>query len=262
MFNRIKQRFFKVPRKKQFYTHPKNNKAIKNTHDYFSRAQSWSDDFYATAVASRNRWRAMSLFGLAPLLGLSLISIVLLIPNQHLEPLLINHYPDNVVTVMPATQPVIPMSMAEVQSDIVRYVINRESYSAFSYQTQYELIMLLSSDSVADDYANQQASSNPNAPINVLKSKGVQTAQVTSVLFLDSVDKNEPAKHITHHQNLAQVNFTVTTTFSNGVAQTTPYTALVSWVYNGTPADPTEAWQNWNGFRVTQFQVEQRQVSN
>lgn len=236
--------------------------ATKNSEDYFSLAQHWSDDFYATAVASRNRWRAASLYGLAPLLALSLISTALLIPNQHLEPLLINHYADGVVTVVPATQPVAPINRSQIESDMVRYLINRESYSAFSYQNQYELILLLSSEKVANAYANEQANSNPTAPINILKNNGTQTAQVNSILFLDSLDKNNPTKSITHHQNLAQVNFTVTTTLPNGVTHTTPYTALLSWKYDGTPEDPTEAWQNWNGFTVTEFQVEQRQLSS
>lgn len=232
-----------------------------NSTDYFTLAKQWSDDFYATAVASRNRWRAFCLIGLLPLFAISLLSTAMLIPMQHLEPLLINHYSDGFVSVRPLKQPVLLTNPAEVQSDIVRYIIARESYSAFSYKSQYDLVVLLSSNKVADDYAAQQSATRANAPINRLKNKGKRTAHVISVLFLDSEDKNNPARMINFHKNLAQVNFTVTTKLPSGAVDTLPYTALISWKYQGTPSDSNDAWQNWNGFTVTGFQLQQRVLS-
>ena len=236
-----------------------NKKPQKKTepHHYFQSAQSWCDDYYTTAVASRNRWRAFSLVGLMPLLGLSLIAIALLVPAQRLEPILINHYSDGVISVLPAKALAPPVNSAETESDIVRYIENRESYSAFAYPTQYRLVLLLSGAKVAKTYAKEQTSANTSAPVNVLGDSGTKTVHVDSVLFLDSRTKNNPVQHIASHQNLAQVNFSVTTT-KNGNPTTVPYTALISWRYQGTPQDPSAAWLNWNGFTVTEYQVQRQ----
>lgn len=238
----------------------KHNATSKKPDNYFSQATHWSDDLYATTIASRNRWRAVSLYGLTPAIFLLLMSITLLIPTQHLAPLLINHWPDGQVTVVPLKQPHPPKSGAQVQSDIVRYVINRESYSAYSYQYQYQLVTLLSDNSVATQYIKTQQSSNPHAPINVLGDKGSRQVHVTSVLFLDTATDNQPNHGIDHHHNLAEVNFTITNHKANGLTNTVPLTALIAWTYRGTPANPADAWKNWDGFSVTHYQVQQRNL--
>lgn len=235
-------------------------------HDYFRLARNWSDDFYAATYASRNRWRAASLYVFLPLSLLLLLCVVMLVPAQHLEPLIINHYEDGLVSVVPLKQPYAPTDRAEVESEIVRYVINRESYSAASYNTQYSLVNLLSDNTVAKQYMTSQDASNKNSPINRLGDKGYQTVHIESVVFLDNVaanlsQRNEKAKRSTQHHNLAQVDFTVTAyDNASGAATHVPLTALISWTYRGTPRDPKQMWQDWDGFTVTQYSVEERNV--
>jgi len=229
------------------------------SHDYFRLARHWSDDFYAAMLTSRNRWRALSLYALVPLSVILLFCVVTLIPLQHLEPLLIHHYEDGQVVVMPFKQGAAPLSRAQIDSELVRYVINRESYSAASYQEQYALINLLSDSGVAEQYRQDQSASNKNSPINRLGNTGYQSVHIESVVFLDNKGRNKRGD--TRHHNLAQVNFTLTDVDkTTGTTVHVPLTVLISWEHRGTPRHPNEAWRNWNGFTVTHYRVDQRNI--
>lgn len=233
-----------------------NTSKTQNTNAYFKMSGSWADDFYTSSVTSRNRWRAMSLYVLLPFTFLLLAMVLCLIPVQHLEPLIIHHYDNGLVTVEPANSAQAPKNRAEVESDIVRYVINRESYSDASYREQYSLVNLLSGNSVSDEYAKDQSSQNKNSPINTLGDKGYRSVQILNVLFLDKV-----SEHSVAHHNLAQVNFVVINhDKSTGNTESIPMSAIISWDYQKRSQNPEEAWQNWDGFMVTHYEVQKQSV--
>jgi type IV secretion system protein VirB8 len=96
----------------------------------------------------------------------------------------------------------------------------------------------------------------------VLKRDGLRTVHVESVIFIDSVLKNKgkPLSQQTH-SNLAEVNFTVSDQIKNStLIKTHALTVLISWTYRGIPKDPGDRWRNWNGFTVTRYSVEQRNL--
>lgn len=226
--------------------------------DYFTLATNWADDMHATIVASRNRYKLA--FYVALLLSIFLaIAIDLLIPLQRLQPLLINHYQDGRVSVQPVSSS--KASQAQIESDIVRYVVNRESYDPVSFAEQYSLVNLLSDAATAEDYNRQQSASNKNSPINVLGNKGYRTVHVDSVVFLDkeSFNKGKP-KSKQNHQNLAQIEFTIEDHAEDSNNKTIPLTVLLSWKYRGMPSDPEDQWRNWDGFTVVRYDVQQRNV--
>ena len=229
--------------------------------NYFVAARSWSDDLYAATIISRNRYK----FAFFVAMGLAtLLAIVVngLIPLQHLEPLLVNHYQDGRVLVQPIHQPYAPTNQAQVESEIVRYVINRESFDSSSYDEQYSLVNLLSNNEIAKQYMNTQSIHNKQSPINLLGANGFRAVRVESVIFLDSVLKNQGKLSSKQtHYNLAQVNFTVTDHFKDSaVKKIQARTVLIAWTYRSVPSDPGDLWRNWNGFTVTRYTVEQRNV--
>lgn len=236
--------------------------------DYFTTAKSWADEFYASAIASRNKWRALCLFILTPVIFLLLVCMTFLIPTQHIEPLMINHYSDGQTVVTPIKQYYAPKNDAEVESDIARYVRFRESYSPDAYDYSYRLIHLMSSQSIYDDYQQSQNSDNKNSPINTLGKSGYESVKIESIVFLDKENKNAQrhsnAKNKTLndlHKNLAQVNFDVIThNNQNNTTTSKPLTALISWGYRGMSSDPNDRWMDWNGFTVTNYQVTNRNV--
>ena len=229
--------------------------------NYFVTARSWADDLYTQMIVSRNRYK-LAFFMAMGLALLLTIAIDGLIPMQHLEPLLVNHYSDGRVSVQPTQQPYAPSNQAAVESDLVRYVLNRESYDATSYGTQYALINLMSDTLVAKQYIHTQSSDNKAAPIHQLGNKGWRSVHIDSVVFLDSkiFNKDQPTSQRVHH-NLAQINLTTTDHFKNTASEKSKaFSALISWDYRGTPRDPMNRWRDWNGFTVTRYTLSQRNV--
>ena len=198
--------------------------------NYFKQARSWADDVYTAAIVSRNRYQCAFVMSM----GLSLllvVALIMLLPLQKLQPLLINHYTDGGIDVLPMHQPFAPTNAAEVESDLVRYVINRESYDPTSYDEQYSLINLLSNNVVASQYQQAQSTQNKNSPIVLLGDHGFRTVHVDSVVFLDTTlnNKNKSPTTPTHH-NVAQINFSVTDHVKDSdTTKTLPFTALLSW---------------------------------
>lgn len=229
--------------------------------NYFTQARGWADDIYTAAVISRNRYQ-MAFFAAMGLAALSILALIILIPLQHSEFLLINHYPDGHVWVEPSHQQYVPSNPSQVESELIHYVVNRESFSESTYKEQYSLINLMSNNEVSQQYRDTQSPSNPQSPINVLRLDGLRTVHVESVIFIDSILKNKgkPPNEQTH-TNLAEVNFTVSDQSKNStLIKTHPFTALISWTYRGIPKDPDDRWRDWNGFTVTRYSLEQRNL--
>lgn len=226
--------------------------------DIFKKANTWADDYYTLAVAAKTRYQYLALGALA-IIALQAIAITMLLPLKRDIPLAINHYPDGYVTVTPVQSIKAPVNKSEIESELVRYIINRESYSATSYPEQFALVNLLSSDAIARDYMNQQEATSNNAFVKTLGNEGTRIVHIESINFLDRadwVDKNHPEQV---HRNLAQIDYTVTTHLG-GSDHPTAYSALVSWDYRGTPDNPEERWKNWDGFVVTDYQNNQRSI--
>ncbi|MDF1796456.1 MAG: type IV secretion system protein [Coxiellaceae bacterium] len=226
--------------------------------DYFKKANSWADDKYSRNLVATRRyqWAFFVAMGLSCILA---IALVCLLPLQRLQPLLVNHYQDGHVSVQPLQHKQLLRSKALVESELVRYVINRESYDVTSYHEQYALINLLSSTVVAQQYQQMQSVHNKQAPINKLNNKAFRTVHIDSVTFLDKA--HGATKSAKRRYNLAQVNFTVSDHFHQSVVPASQsLTALISWQYVGTPLSPAERWRDWDGFIVTRYSVQQRNV--
>ena len=228
-------------------------KPVAQTEDYFKQANDWSDDYYLTIYGSRNRYRVAFFFMSMVCLSLA-CAITALVPAQHFEPLLVHHYDSGTVSISPLRASPLPFSQAEVESDIIRYVTNRESYSKFAFEHQANLVNLLSSEKQSEVYNRQQQLNQPTAYINQFGDQYEKSVQVESVIFLSSaMDKN---KH-----NLAEVNFTTQViNVHTGQKKSQHFVATLSWVYLGIPEDLTTRWQNWSGFQVTDYRVSQRSL--
>lgn len=225
---------------------------------YFDEAKSWADDMYASVSASRNRYK-LGFILCSILIFLLVILISFLVPAQHLEPLIINHYSDGTTSVAPIKKNYKPSTQAELESDIVRYVSAREGYDFESFDKNYKLVAVMSSGSVFNKYRSEQSIANKNSPINQLKNKSFRQVDVRNVLIIDLKSKNKKSNN--HHKNLAEVTYEVTThNMSTGRTKTKPYKSLISWTYKGMPESPNLRWLNWNGFTITKFSKSQTNV--
>ncbi len=228
--------------------------------NYFEKAKSWADDIYTETIASRNRYRTALVASIFLLTGL-IVVLIMLIPLEHTTLVIVHHAEDGTVWVEPLHQSYAPRNKAELEGEIVRYISNRESYSASSYHKQYSLVNLMSSSRVAKQYMHSQRYSNKHSYVNRFGNRGIRTVHIDNVIFLDKTSLNRVKHKSDNHHNLAQVNFVVTNHDKlTGKTTKKALLALVSWAYRGTPADPESKWRNWNGFTVTRYTIEQRNV--
>lgn len=233
----------------------------KNNENYFQLSNSWSDDYYARVATSRNRYQTAFLIAMG-LCGLLSISVMMLSHTHEYIPLLVHHYDSGVVSVSPTSQSGAPKNQAEIESDLVRYVISRESYDPAFFDQQYQLVTLLSDSNVARVYQSQQNSEDDQALIHLFGNKFVRSVKIEEVNFLDNESLNSKEKHDTNHRNLAEVHFIVTDkNVSSGKETKTPFVAILTWTYGGIPNDPEVRWMNWNGFTITSYQRNQRTVN-
>lgn len=217
---------------------------------YFQTARTWSDDIYLEALASRNRYRFAFFWSLL-IISLLLVCFIVLLPLQSTQLMLVHQMDDGTSWVEPLKNGMSQPKSAQIESDIVRYVVNRESYSADAYDHQFSLVNLLSNKSTAKDYQNKQSASNPHSPINQFQHRIVRSVHVQNILFLKK-DPNNP---------LAQVNFTIHDDDRlTGQHKKHSMLALISWRYRGRPKDPTSRWMNWDGFTVIHYSVQQRNL--
>lgn len=229
-----------------------------DNNNYFQLARSWTDDYHTIITASRNRYRVafLSAMGLCALLTISVITL----SNTHeYIPLLVHHYKNGAVAVDQAKNKYLPESQAEVESELVRYLVNRESYDPASFSEQYKLVTLMSDAEVTQTYHHEQNSSDKKSFIATFGNRVVRSVKIQDVNFLDKLILNDEKKHESNHKNLAEINFVVTDKdVKSGVEKSTPYVAILSWTHTGIPNDPEARWLNWNGFTVTNFQRNQR----
>lgn len=234
----------------------------KSNNDYFEKACLWADDRLAGIEVSRNRYRVAFLSSMTLCTTLSL-AITAMMPLKQTEPLLIHHYDNGITTAERLTDPIPAASQAQIESDLVRYIINRESFELNSYRAQFELIQLMSANDVAVDYERIQRKSNQESPLNQLGTQVSRSVHIYSVHVIDEEKWNDAEKkgRQRNHHDLAEVVFVCKDKNKvTGAEEEHHFTALVSWRYRGLPASPDARWKNWNGFEVTRYSIQQRNV--
>lgn len=240
--------------------HQKESKKNKETaKEYFNRARTWADDNFSQLQQSRNRYQLA--FILAMLMGIATsVAVIILAQYQTLIPLLVHHYDNGIVTIEPMTNVNAPMNKTQVESDIARYVMNREAYDSSSYRAQFDLISLLSNGAVTSEYTHEQSKANKDAPINTLKNEFSREVHVYNIYFLDALNFNEKDLK-KNHENLAEVVFTLTDRDRNGnERQVAHFNALIAWRYTKPSDSPAERWLNWDGFQVIRYSKQLRNV--
>lgn len=225
--------------------------------DYFKQARTWADDQLGQLEQSRSRYQ-IAFFIAMGLNCAAMFAVAALSHYQKLIPLAIHHYESGVTTVQPLTQKEAPINRAQVESDIVRYILHRESYDAASYRAQFDIVHLLSDTSVASAYLKEQDKDNPLSPVHLLGTTHKREVHIYSINFLDSWLKNQSDIQ-KNHNNLAEVVFSlIDTDKQSGKSTQTHYNALIAWRYTQASDSPDIRWKNWDGFEVTQYSKQVR----
>lgn len=228
--------------------------------EYFKAGQDWYVDRYEAVTIQSNRWFVGFLASIV-LCIILVIAITALFPLKTLVPLVIhqNTTTGEIWVDHPKT-PYTPANDAEVQSDIVRYITTYKSYTAADINKRFHLVILLSANNVGKQYADEQSNSNKLSPVNVFGQDSIRTVRIEDIVFIDKAGMQEAREMQEPSHNLAKVDFTTTTLDHAGNKKIENWVATIGWTYKGLPSNQEDVWDNWNGFTVTTFRVDPKNI--
>jgi type IV secretory pathway component VirB8 len=229
------------------------------TGDYFQEATSWNYERYQIQQVISNRWQLA--FWIQLFFGLCLVFlIVALLPLKTWEPIVVyRNEQTGEVRVESSDLQHLPVNHEEVESDLVRYVTARETFTFADNNDRYQSVIFKSSPMVAQEYNHTNDNNNPDALIHKLGHEGMRTVKVEDVVFLDAGKESGDKGKNAQPDHLARVNFVTTETVGQTVVKQ-KWVATMRWEYLGAPKNKKAAWVNWNGFAVTYYRVDQRNV--
>lgn len=229
---------------------------------YFKAGEDWYFDRYQAANRQANIYLVLLLL-MKVIVIVLIIAITVLLPLKTLTPIIIhkNSITGETRVEQPKT-PYTPNNDAEVEGDIVRYLTAMLSYSAGDINQRYQYVLLLSAENVQKQYAVRESNDNPNSPVNRLGEAGTRIVKVEDIVFLDKAGTHEIREVAMPSQNLAKVDLITETVDKSGSKKIEHWVATMTWVYKGKPDAQVDAWSNWNGFTVTSFRLDPKNITH
>ncbi len=208
---------------------------------YYAEAASWSADVHGGLRASRRvAWWVAG--GACAVAALEAVALAALAPLKTVTPyaVTVDRQTGYVETVRPLAPGAISQDQAVTQSNLVQYVLARETFDPTDLRESYRKTMLLSSGAARDDYARLMQRATPESPLNLYTPRTTVAVQVESVSLLSPTT--------------ALVRFTTTRREAGGQAGTAqPYVAAIAFRYTTAPLSQGERFTNPLGFQVTRY---------
>lgn len=222
----------------------------------------WAYDQYHSQVVTARRWQ-LAFWVQTGGVVLMAVAMTCLFPLKTWDPIVIHRNTQTgEVWAEHARAHALPESSAETESDLVRYVIARETVAHADTEARHRQVIFTSSPTVSTAYRATQNSLPVQQLQAALGENGTRAVTVQDIVFLDTDGAGPSPTHrrrpTTH---LAKIDF-VTTDSNPGTEKPLEkaWVATVRWTYVGTPDTKAVAWENWNGFMVTDYRVDQRNL--
>lgn len=224
---------------------------------YVQQGNNWYFERYVLQKTAANKW-FVAFMGQTILSVALLLVICCMLPLSKTMPLpiVVNEH-DQIIKAINPKHHNIPINQAMVQNDIVRFVRNRESFDAKTLNYQIRNIAYSAKKEIFADFEQLISPRNKNSLLNTLGAEGAIEVKVHDVVFLENKDKPSYLKQVP--SNVVQVDFS-TTTKTDTQETKENWVAIISFDYKGVPNDEITAWENWNGFIVTSYRVNRREV--
>lgn len=251
--NKIKDNLKKVEKGDPAPKKPKPIIGKNKVQEYYDTASGWAYDVFDAVVVSRDRWK---LFGIVSIViqFMLLFIIMLILPLKQYIPFKVQTDGNGVTWVEApegsvATDHITKQSMAQIRSDLYRYIQAFESYDPYTtLHIAKDYVKNMSTPQVFMQF--QQQLSNPDSYFNRLGAKGSRKIVIESISMLNyATDKN-------NLKDTALIQFKAQEVSNlNVVDSTKEYQATIVFQYNGIPKEPLQQFINHNGFQVTSYQV-------
>lgn len=237
----------------------KNKTKKLGNHTPFDVSTDWALERVEMIQVISNRWQ-LAFWGMLVCVVVALFAIAAITPLKTVEPLIVQKdLQTGEVFVSPGEPKNLLKSQQETESDLVRYIIARETYAPVDEEVRYRQVQYMSSRSVFQPYVEDRRATNPDSYEATLGEHGLRTVSVEDVVFLDASNPAALLKNKLKTPPIAKVDFMTTET--KGQVVTKQYwVATIQFEYFGTPDTKEAAWANWNGFTVTSYRVDQRNI--
>lgn len=208
---------------------------------YYAEAASWSADIHGALRASRRVawWVAGAACLVAVVEGLALAALA---PLKTVVPytISVDRQTGYVETVRPLAPGALTQDLAVTQSNLVQYVLARETFDATDLRDAYRKALLLSAGDARADYLRLMRKTTPESPLNLYAPTTVVSTTVKSVSLLSPTT--------------ALVRFdTVRRDAGGPPSAPQAWVAAIAFRYTSAPASNGERFVNPLGFQVTRY---------
>lgn len=210
--------------------------------DYISQAQTWETDRSLQMITSEKRaWRIA--FIMAGIAGLSALSNVFLFPLKTVEHQIARvDMTTGIVDIQRCTD--CETTYAEVNDKywLGLYVRTREGFTMSEFNPIYRTVGLLSSPTLASEFAEFFKATNPASPAATLGARTAVRTKIRSISFLE--------------KGLATVRFTKTTLTTGARPVDSYWIATIKYRYVNAPISEKDREINPLGFQVTEYRID------
>ncbi len=214
-------------------------------------SKNWYADRYQFMKVQRNMLALVTVCALAITL-LAVFNVSQLAPLKSVQPFVVQT--DKVTGITKVVKPLekheLTARQALSESFLVQFVQAYESYDYYLYQTNYELVQLMSSEAVFEDYFNNiSPEKNPGSPLNRFGRQSRKFVTIKSVSVFLSEDPLKP--------HTAQVR--IRTHVEGRARHGNPDEHLVVWVafvYDAVPSNDQDRYKNPLGFQVVSYRLD------
>jgi len=210
---------------------------------------SFEDEVFYSLREQRNNWARIAT-GCVIISLLSAVSVVAILPLKETRPYVImvdktTGEAEKIVQVRPAT---LQQQDAVLQAELVRYVVDRETYDQADNRTRIPDVMLRSSDGAAETLAQLWRSDSPQYPLTVYGSD-VRIRIVVKSISLTPSNRKTP--------DLARIRLTK---FREEKGRDTVQRSFIATIgYQFKPQENAAletVWKNPLGFNVLSYRID------
>lgn len=216
----------------------------------------WYQDKYQHVLVQRNLLALISLVCMGVAL-VAVFTVARLAPQKSVEPYLLQVEEKTGITqkVEPITRTELANSDAVNRYFIATYLRTREGYNPTTINYNYNIVRVMSSADVFNQYRRTLDATNPESLTARLGAAGKRQARVNSMAYISNTRINNPNARTTP-ERIMQVRFTTTTEAPNAADINENWVATITFVYADLQLNEAERLLNPIGFRVVNYQVE------
>lgn len=217
-----------------------NSDGIGRRASYYAMAGDWSEDVVGGLRRSRRTAWIVAAVAVA-VAALEALALAALAPLKTTTPyaFVVDRQTGYVELARPLAEGPLTQDAAVTQSNLVRYVIARETFDRTDLNETYRRTVAWSSGRARADYLALMQASNPRTPVKIYGPSEQVRVVVKSVSLLP--------------RSTALVRFETERSTPGGAPSRQPFVTAVSYQYSGEPAAMGQRFDNPLGFRVTAY---------